>query len=104
MGFDTRSLRYAIVLAPRASKESNKLRTIVADIVDNINQGKILIPLENDYARVFINTFKIEELGTELEHDLLFWLDQRTPIPTTKAAKCKACPFNDVCQFLTHSI
>jgi len=97
MGFKTKNLRYALILAPQECKGLPEIRNIEKSILNRDGDEIIEKKIAGQIIRAFVTTFKIEEAKKELDWALQYWLKERDAIPTRKPNKCRICPFNDKC-------
>jgi len=98
LGFETDQLKIAILsheqsLAPEMGKELQQL--VIAgydgwELADHelTESPKSVLPL-SDFSKV--------EYLEDLNWALGYWRNEREPIPTKKAGKCRACEYEDVC-------
>lgn len=98
LGFDTDDLKIAILsheqsLDPEAGK---KLQQLVMASYEEWKLGEQELA-ENPQAILHLSEFSKVDYLEDLNWALGYWRDERDPIPTSKAAKCRACEYNDVC-------
>lgn len=100
MGFDTQTLKYALVFAtPQLSGDEDlrrKLPWLVMRRVTECPQESI-VKLGN--TKTYVNEFNLSESEGELDWALEFWTRQREAKPTKKPAKCKVCEHRSKCQY-----
>jgi CRISPR/Cas system-associated exonuclease Cas4 (RecB family) len=98
LGFDTEELRIAILchtqsLDPETGK---RLQQLVIDSSEGWDLGEHEL-IESPKAILRLSEFSSVEYLEDLNWALGYWRNEREPIPTEKAAKCRACEYNDVC-------
>lgn len=99
LGFDTDNLRIAILsheqsLDPETGKE---LQQLVMASYQGWELGDHELA-QSPQANLHLSEFSKVEYLEDLNWALGYWRNEREPIPTEKAAKCRACEYNDVCQ------
>lgn len=98
LGFETDELKIAILsheqsLDPEVGKE---LQQLVVASYDEWELGEHELT-ESPKAILHLSEFSKVEYLEDLDWALGYWRNDREPIPTSKAAKCQACEYNDVC-------
>lgn len=95
MGFDTKYLFYAIVMANPMTKNVKRLRQRVTDIVVK-NAAKEAV-LSTEDARIYVNKFNETGAEQDLDRAIEFWKNKREAIPARNPNKCKVCEYNRQC-------
>jgi hypothetical protein len=100
MGFDCTHLKSALVRVNRKSgfseaKKGSFLRSSVRALVSS--QVEKWESNSKGVLKVFLLTYDLQDAFKEIEWAQDYWLNKREAIPTTQAAKCRVCEFNDVC-------
>ena len=93
MGFDTKRLKYAIMLVPQEFRENEEIRRLPLFIIKHGFPPKI----KTEKAAIFINNFNKSEALKELEWAIEYWLNKREAKPTSKLGKCKSCEYAEQC-------
>lgn len=96
MGFDTRHLFYAIVIAEPMVKDIKKLKESVIDVV--VKNGPKEAVLKTEDARIYVNKFNQAEAEQDVDWAIEFWKNQREAIPTRNPNKCKSCEYKKECR------
>ncbi|MHA1712377.1 MAG: PD-(D/E)XK nuclease family protein [Candidatus Freyarchaeota archaeon] len=98
MGFNTKKLKYALILAPPKCKVKKGLKKKIIDIIIR-NSGKDIYEekIEGTTLKIYAADFQINHARKELDWALDFWRKKREAIPTKKAGKCTACEFQKLC-------
>ena len=96
LGFNTKKLFYAIVVADRKLKCDPDLKDIVLDAIRNTELKNAVIPIEK--AIIYLNKFEEQQAKTSLEWAIKFWKKQREAISTTNPYKCRICEYNQNCK------
>jgi len=95
IGFDTKLLFYAIVVAdPVVQSDKNFKKNVLAAINKNGPREGIL---ELDNARVFFCKYNQGDAEKNLNWAVKFWKKERQAIPTTNPNKCKTCEYFEKC-------
>jgi len=98
LGFDTDGLKIAILsheqsLSPEAGKE---LQRLVMMCYNGWELGEHEMA-ESPEAILHLSEFSKIKYLEDLDWALGYWRGEREPRPTEKAAKCRACEYNNVC-------
>ncbi|NHN60062.1 MULTISPECIES: PD-(D/E)XK nuclease family protein [Halorussus] len=98
LGFETDDLKIAILsheqsLAPETGKE---LQQSVIASYNKWEFGDQKLT-ESPKSVLHLSEFSKVEYLEDLNWALGYWRDEREPIPTKKAGKCRACEYNNVC-------
>jgi CRISPR/Cas system-associated exonuclease Cas4 (RecB family) len=98
LGFETDELEISILsheqsLDPDTGKE---LQQLVIASYEGWGIGEHELT-ESPKAILHLSEFSKVEYLEDLNWALGYWRNDREPIPTKKAAKCRACEYNDVC-------
>lgn len=98
LGFETDELVIAILsheqsLDPEVGKE---LQQLVIASYDGWDYGDHELT-DSPKAILHLSEFSKVEYLEDLDWALGYWRNDREPIPTTKAAKCRACEYSNVC-------
>lgn len=96
LGFDTRLLFYAIVVAEPAAKSDRNLKKRVLEAIEKNGPREAVLELDN--ARVFLCKYNQEDAERDLKWAVKFWKQEREAIPTQNTNKCKACEYFEKCQ------
>jgi hypothetical protein len=96
IGFDTKKLFYAIVVADRRAKDDLNLKDNVFEAVMKNGLKKAVLPIEN--AVVYLNKFDEKEAKASLEWAMQFWKGQREAISTSNLNKCRVCEYEEECK------
>jgi CRISPR/Cas system-associated exonuclease Cas4 (RecB family) len=96
MGFDTRHLFYAIIVADSAAGSDGNLKKKVLEAINK--NGPKEGTLELDNARVYLCKYNQEDAEKNLNWALKFWKQERDAIPTQNPSKCKTCEYFEKCQ------
>ena len=96
MGFDTRHLFYAIIVANPAAGSDGKLKKKVLEAINK--NGPKEGTLELDNARVYLCKYNQEDAEKDLNWALKFWRQERDAMPTQNPNKCKTCEYFEKCQ------
>lgn len=97
MGFDTKRLKYALILAPPESKEGKKIRGILRTILSNPEKDMIEAKMNTVTVRIYVTSFEMDRAKQDLNWALGFWKKEREAKPTSKAGKCATCEFKQTC-------
>lgn len=97
LGFEMEDLQLAILsheqdLDPELGKQLQK-QILQADDWD---AGETEL-LSNPSALLHCFEYERADHWDDLQWALRYWRDEREPVPTEKAAKCRSCPYNDTC-------
>jgi hypothetical protein len=95
MGFDTRLLFYAIVVADPAARSDGSLKEKVLDAIGENGLKEGILELDN--ARIFLCKFNRGDAEKDLDWALKFWKKEREAIPTQNPNKCKTCEYLEKC-------
>lgn len=100
MGFDCSQLKVVLVRTVRGkglgSEERKKfLQTLVVSLIRN--QSKAQEASSNGTVRIFLLTYDRNRVIKDIGWAQDYWLNNRAPIPTTQAAKCRVCEFRTTC-------
>ena len=98
IGFDTRKLFSAIVVADRNSRDDPNLRDNALEAVKNNGPKKAILPIEN--AVIYLNKFDEQEAKSSLDWAIQFWKGKREAISTVNHNKCKVCEYEEECKKL----
>lgn len=96
MGFDTRLLFYAIVVADPTGRFDRNLKKRVLQAINKNGHREGILELDN--ARVFLRKYNHEAAEKDLNWAVKFWKQEREAIPTQNPNKCKKCVYFDKCQ------
>ena len=96
VGFDTKKLFYAIVVADRRARDDPDLKDNVFKAVMKNGLKKAVLPIAN--AIIFLNTFDEKEAESSLEWAVQFWKGQREAISTKNRNKCRVCEYEEECE------
>jgi len=98
LGFEIDEMQIAILsheqrLDPETGKELQDM--VLSGLVDFDNEKNQMMEDPDAFLYLFDYdpTDHIEDLSWALE----YWREEREPVPTKKAAKCRSCPYSDVC-------
>lgn len=99
LGFDTRMLRYVIVVGPPEMRDSD-LRKFDSKIFQHIiprlkEKNPVKIPVQGVQAMMY--PFSLKDAVEKLEWATGFWTGKRDAVPTKKSAKCAACKYKEKC-------
>lgn len=98
LGFETEDLRFAILShEQRIEPETGKhLQNLVLGTINEFDDGRNQLRSDPD---VYLHTFDYSPADhmDDLHWALEYWRDDRDPIPTENAAKCRSCPFSSLC-------
>lgn len=98
LGFETEDLRFAILShEQRIEPETGKhLQNLVLSTIDEFDDGRNQLRSDPD---AYLHTFAYSpsEHQDDLHWALEYWRDDREPIPTKNAAKCRSCPHSSRC-------
>ena len=98
LGYDTDELTVAIL-----SHEQSLNATIATELQELVLNGYTeMSPGSHELmaasrAVLHLSEFSIAEYIEDLDWALDYWRNDRDPMPTTVAAKCRACEYADVC-------
>ena len=98
LGFDTRNLFYAIVVANREARDDPDLRdNVLLEVMKN-GLKKVTIPIKN--AVIYLNKFNEKEAAASLDWAIKFWKSEREAISTSNRNKCWVCEYRQECKKL----
>jgi CRISPR/Cas system-associated exonuclease Cas4 (RecB family) len=96
MGFDTRQLFYAIVVADPVTRGSPELRKGVMKAVTENGQREALLSVEN--AQIYFSKFDSLSSGKNIAWAIEFWNKSREATATDNPNKCAKCEYQAECQ------
>jgi hypothetical protein len=100
MGFDTQTLKYALVFAaPQLSDDEELRRKLPWLVIRRVTEYPQESIVKLGSTKTYVNEFNLSESEGELDWALEFWTGQREAKPTTKPAKCKVCEHRGKCQY-----
>lgn len=97
-GFATDRLHYALVYAPPEEREA--LAVAEGRVIEALRAGErrsLRLEVEGGRIRVWVTPFDLSKARENAMWALGFWKGEREAIPTTRAAKCRACEFQAIC-------
>jgi hypothetical protein len=95
IGFDTKSLLYAIVVADPDARFDNNLKKNVLQAIDKNGLKEGTLKLDN--ARVFLCKYNGNEAQSNLDWAVKFWKLEREALATRNLNKCKTCEYFEKC-------
>lgn len=96
MGFDTRQLLYAIVVADPKTKGNRELRQ---NVVRTVVANRSRIALHSiDGAKIYVNKFDRTCAEMDLQWALEYWKQAREAKSTSNTNKCTKCEYQAQCQ------
>ncbi|MFC2036248.1 hypothetical protein ACFLUJ_09065 [Chloroflexota bacterium] len=95
MGFTTDPTAYRIVIFKRSCYDCEKLVDRSCPIFTVTNAD---FQCNTGEVKALIYFYKKEEIVSDLEWALGFWLGTREAIPTGIRAKCRACDYKSICE------
>jgi PD-(D/E)XK nuclease superfamily len=96
VGFDTRLMFYAIIVADPAARSDRNLKKKVLKAIDKNGPKEGILELDN--ARVFLVKYNHGDAEKDLNWAIKFWKQEREAIPTQNPNKCKTCEYFEKCQ------
>jgi CRISPR/Cas system-associated exonuclease Cas4 (RecB family) len=96
IGFDTRLLFYAIIVADPAVRFGRNLKKKVLEAINKNGPKEGILELKN--ARVFLRKYNHGDAEKDLNWAVKFWKQEREAIPTQNPNKCKTCEYFEKCQ------
>lgn len=101
MGFETEHLTYVVVKMPRSTTPDVSMLQVTGPLV----VGQILAdgaeasfePVSEEPIQAHPTAYTCEAHEEDLDWALEYWRNERDPIPTSNAAKCRPCDYTDVC-------
>lgn len=98
LGFDTDDLTIAI-LSHEQSLDSEHAKELQQLVVSSYQGWELGDHELTESAKTILHLSKFSKIDylEDLNWALGYWRNEREPIPTTKAGKCRACEYNDVC-------
>lgn len=102
MGFDTERLTYVVVKIPRSKTPVTPLlqladQLVVEEVLADGTEASFE-PLPDEPIQAYPTAYTRQEHYEDLQWALEYWREERDPIPTSKAAKCRPCDFVDECE------
>lgn len=98
LGFDVDELQLAILAhEQRLDADTGKqLQQLVLHDLADFEDGRNAL-LEDPAANVYVFDYDPTDYLEDLQWALEYWRQEREPIPTENEAKCRSCPYADVC-------
>jgi len=96
IGFDTRLLFYAIVVADPAVRSDRNFKKKVLEVINKNGPKEGILELDN--AKVYFCKYNHGEAEKDLNWAVKFWKQEREAIPTQNPNKCKTCEYFEKCQ------
>jgi hypothetical protein len=96
MGFDTRLLFYAIIVADPTAPPDRDLKKKVLEAINRNGPKESILELDN--ARVFLVKYNHGDAEKDLNWAVKFWKHEREAIATQNPNKCKTCEYLEKCQ------
>lgn len=98
LGFNMSDLRFAILSHERRMDPGTgkQLQDMILSGVVDLDQKQNQL-LKDPEAVVHLFEYDSIDHLEDLNWALEYWRNEREPVPTTKAAKCRGCPYSDVC-------
>jgi hypothetical protein len=96
MGFDTRLLLYAIVVAEPNARKDKSFKTRVVEAVKANGPKEATLELGN--ARIFLCKYNQENAERDIDWASKFWKKEREAIFADNENKCRACEYLDKCR------
>lgn len=98
LGFDIEDLRIAILAHDqRLDAETGKqLQQMVLHDLAALDEGRNKI-FDDPATFVYLFDYDPTDHLEDLQWALEYWRNEREPVPTQNAAKCRSCPYSTVC-------
>lgn len=98
LGFETGDLQLAILSHEQdlGHELGKQLQKRVLSEYNGWEMGKTTLH-EDPTALVHLFEYVTDEHMNDLQWALGYWRDERNPVPTKKAAKCRSCPYKNTC-------
>jgi CRISPR/Cas system-associated exonuclease Cas4 (RecB family) len=96
MGFDTRGLFYAVVMADPKARHDKSLKQDVVQAVGKNGPKEAVLNIRN--AVIYVQKFDEEDAEKDLDWAIEFWRDAKEPIVTSNPNKCRSCEYKVECQ------
>ena len=95
VGFNTRFLHYAIVVADPQARFDKQLKKKVAAAIGK--NGLKDAELEIEKAKIYLHKYDREAAEKDLDWAVKFWKKEREALPTENSNKCKGCEYSKEC-------
>lgn len=95
MGFYTKRLFYAIVVADPVTKGNEELREKVVRTIIKNGPKEAVHSIEN--GKIYLNKFSVSNAERDLEWALEFWKKSREAKPANNPNKCARCVYQTEC-------
>ncbi len=95
-GFNTRFLRYAIVVADPSTLFDKQLKKKVAAAIGK--NGLKDEEIEIEKAKIYLHKYDREAAEKDLDWAVKFWKKERDALPTANSNKCRICNYFAECQ------
>lgn len=99
MGWETKKLKYVLVIAPPECRGDKDLRRIPSYVLRQPSETRLKVKLQAGDANLYLNDYDATEAIDELKWALGFWAGERPAMPTTKKGKCRSCRFSKICDY-----
>lgn len=99
LGFDVEELQLVILShEPNLDDETGKRlqQMVLHGLAEGLDEGRNVLQ-ENPDASVYLFDYDSADHLDDLDWALEYWRDEREPKPTENPAKCRSCPYADVC-------
>ena len=96
IGFDTKHLFYAIIVADPAYRYDDSLSRKAMEAIDKNGPKEGVFDLAN--ARVFFCKYNQGDAEKDLKWAVKFWRQEREAVATQNPNKCKTCEYHEKCQ------
>lgn len=99
LGFDTGELKLAILTHEQEldAEAGKRLQDMLLNGVGDLEEGRTRL-LNDPDAFVYLFDYDPVDHLEDLRWALEYWREEREPEPTENAAKCRSCPYSDVCE------
>jgi CRISPR/Cas system-associated exonuclease Cas4 (RecB family) len=96
VGFNTRFLHYAIVVADPSARFDKQLKKKVAAAIGK--NGLRDSEIEIEKAKIYLHKFDREAAEEDLDWAVKFWKKEREALPTENGNKCRSCDYFKDCR------
>ena len=96
VGFNTRFLHYAIVVADPQARFDKQLKKKVAAAIGK--NGLKDAELEIEKAKIYLHKYDREAAEKDLDWAIKFWTKEREALPTANSNKCRGCEYSKECR------
>jgi len=96
MGFNTKNLELALVLASPKSKNDKELNMKVYKSI--VNKGLKETSILSEDFRVYVEKFDSRRAESDIDWAIKFWMGERDALKNASPNKCKNCEYNKLCQ------